>query len=144
MYVPITRKILSSYDVVFDEIFPSVLSYTSQPYSEARTMRPAVTYTPCATSVREQTGDIITFTQFEEGIILTKTRNDAEIGDKSNDGSSMPPLPSKEEKDAMDSGNESYHDLISTEMLEDIRDGSQSHMNINRIEACYKICDDIS
>ena len=32
VYVPITRKIISSYDVVFDEIFSSVLAYTSQPY----------------------------------------------------------------------------------------------------------------
>ena len=48
-------------------------------------MRPAVTYTPCAMSLREQTGDIITFAQFEEGNILTKTRNDAESGDKSDE-----------------------------------------------------------
>ena len=51
----------------------------------------------------------------------------------------MPPLLSEEEMDAMDSGNESYHDHISTEMLEDIRDRSQSHPNVNRIEAYYKI-----
>ena len=48
-------------------------------------MRPAVTYTPCAKSSREQTGDIITPTQFKEGNILTKTFNDAESGDKSDD-----------------------------------------------------------
>ena len=35
-------------------------------------MRPSVTYTPCATYLREQTGDIITFTQFEEGNILSE------------------------------------------------------------------------
>ena len=40
-------------------------------------MRPSVTYTPCDTSSREQTGDIITFTHFEEGNILTKTSNNA-------------------------------------------------------------------
>ena len=55
-------------------------------------MRPSVTYTTCATSSREQTGDIITFTQFEEGNLLSETRNDAENGDKSNDNSIMPPL----------------------------------------------------
>ena len=33
---------------------------------------------------------------------------------------------------AMDSGDESDHDLISTKMLEDIRDGSQSHPNVNQ------------
>ena len=40
--------------------------------------------------------------------------------------------------DAMDSGNESDHNLISTEMLEDIRDRSKSHPNVNSGEACYK------
>ena len=94
-------------------------------------MRAAVTYTPCATSSREKTGDIITFTQFEEGNILTKTRNDAEIGDESDDNSILPPLLREEEMDAMDSDDDSYHDLISTEMLENIRDGSQSHPSVN-------------
>ena len=32
VYLPSTRKIISSYDVVFDEIFSSALSYTSRPY----------------------------------------------------------------------------------------------------------------
>ena len=50
VYVPSTRKIISSYDVVFDEIFSSALSYTSQPYSEAMAMRSALTYTPHGTS----------------------------------------------------------------------------------------------
>ena len=44
-------------------------------------MSPSVTYTPCATSSREQTGDIIMFTQFEEGKIVTKTRKDEESGE---------------------------------------------------------------
>ena len=69
-------------------------------------MRLAVTYTPCALSSREKTVDIITFTQFEEGNILTKTQNYAKSGDKSDDNSIMPPLLSEEEIDAMDSGNE--------------------------------------
>ena len=47
-------------------------------------MRPVVTYTPYATSSKEQTGNVIPFAQFEEGNILNKTRNDAESGDKSN------------------------------------------------------------
>ena len=69
VYVPSTRKIISSYDVVFDEKKSSALEYASQPYSEAMVVRPSVTYTPCATSSREQTGNIITFAQFEEGDI---------------------------------------------------------------------------
>ena len=43
-------------------------------------MRPEVTYTPYATSSKEQTGDVITFAQFEEGNTLTETRNNAESG----------------------------------------------------------------
>ena len=85
VYIPSTRRIIYSYDVVFDEIFSSALSYTSQPCSEAMTMRPAATYKNCATSLRKKTSDIITFAQFEEGSILTKTRNNAESGTESND-----------------------------------------------------------
>ena len=107
----------------------------SQPYSESMVVRPSVTYTPCATYLREKTSDIITFKQFEEGNILTETRNDAEDGDESDDYSIIPPLLSKEEMDVMDSSNESDHDLISIELLEDIIDGIQSHPNVNRIEA---------
>ena len=77
-------------------------------------MCPSVTYTPCATSSREQTRNIITFAQFEEGNILTETYNDVEIND---DHSIMPPLLREEDMDVMDFGDESYHDLISTEML---------------------------
>ena len=64
VYVPSTRKVILSYDVVFDEIFSSALSYMSRPYSKAMAMRPSVTYTPYATSSKEQTGDIITSAQF--------------------------------------------------------------------------------
>ena len=41
----------------------------------------------------------------------------------------------------LDSNENSDYDLISTEMLEDIRDGSQNHTNVNRREAHYKIRD---
>ena len=41
----------------------------------------------------------------------------------------------------VNSGDESYHDLISTEMLEDICDRSQNHLNVNRRESRYKIRD---
>ena len=46
-------------------------------------IRPTVTYTPHATYSKEQTGDVITFTYFEEGNIWTENRNDEESGDKS-------------------------------------------------------------
>ena len=74
---------------MFDESFSSALAYTSQPYSEAMATRPAVTYTPYATSLKEKTGDVITFAQFEEGNILTETRNYAESGDESDNESIM-------------------------------------------------------
>ena len=41
-YVPSTRKIISSYDVVFDEKKSSALAYTSQPYAEVMAMHPDV------------------------------------------------------------------------------------------------------
>ena len=137
MCVPSRRKIISSYDVVFDEKNYSVLEYTSQPYSEAMVMLPAVTYTPYGTSSREKTGDIITFAQFEEGKKLTKTCNDSESGDKSDNESVMM---REQDMDAMNSSDESDHDLISTEILEDIRERSHTHPNVNIREARYKIC----
>ena len=45
--------------------------------------------------------------------------------------------------DTMDSGDELDHEPISTEILEDIRDGSQSHPSVNKREALYKIRDPI-
>ena len=48
---------------------------------------------------------------------------------------------SEQDMDAMNFGDESDHDLISTDMLEDIFDGSQTHPNFNRREARYKIRD---
>ena len=103
-------------------------------------MRPAVTYTPYATSSKEQTGDVITFAQFEEGNILTKTHNDSESGDESDNESIMM---SKQDMNAINYGDESDHDLISTDMLEDIPDRSQTYPNVNRREARYKIRDRI-
>ena len=42
--------------------------------------------------------------------------------------------------DAMDSVDESYHDLIYMEMLKDICGDTQYHPNVNQREARYKIC----
>ena len=138
VYVPITRKIISSYDIVFDESFSSVLAYTSRPYSDEMAMCSVVTYTLYGKYLKEQTGDIITFAQFEMENILTKTRNNAESGDKSDNESIMMV---EQDMDAINYGDESDHDLISTEMLEDIRDGIQTHPNVNRRKARYKIRD---
>ena len=43
----------------------------------------------------------------------------------------------------MSSGDESDDEPMSTKMLEDIQDGSQSHSSVNMLEARYKICDRI-
>ena len=87
--MPSTRKVILSYDVMFDESFFSALSYSSRPYAEAIAMRPAVTYTPYATSSKEQTSDVITFTPFEEGNLLSETPNNTESGDESDSKSIM-------------------------------------------------------
>ena len=49
----------------------------------------------------------------------------------------------EQDTENLDSNEESNHDLISTEMLEDICDGSQTHPNCNRREIRYKIRDRI-
>ena len=43
--------------------------------------------------------------------------------------------------DMMSSGDESDAEPMSTDTLEDICDGNQSHPSVNRRDACYKICD---
>ena len=111
VYVPSTRKIIFLYDVVFDKKKSSALAYTSRPYPKAMLTFPAVMYTPYETSSKEQTGDVITFAQFEEGNIFNETRNDAEIGDESDNKSIMM---SKEDMEDINSGDESDHDLIYT------------------------------
>ena len=50
---------------------------------------------------------------------------------------------SEKDMNTINSGDESDHDLISMEMLEDIHDISQTHPNVNRREEHYKICDRI-
>ena len=72
VHVPITRKIISSYDVVFDEFFSSMLAYTSQKKSKAMAMFLSVSYITSATSSKGKNGNIITFAQFEEGVYYLK------------------------------------------------------------------------
>ena len=40
--------------------------------------------------------------------------------------------------DVMDSGDASYDESMSTDMLEDIRDGIKSHLSLNRRETRYR------
>ena len=72
------------------------------------------------------------------GTYLLNTRNDAESGEKYDNESIMM---SEQDMENLDSNEKSDHDLISTEMLEDIHDGSQTHPNVNKREAHYKIRD---
>ena len=116
VYVHSTRKVILSYDVVFDKSFSSALSYTARPYVEAMAMSPTVTYTPYVMSSKEQTGDVITFTQFEEGNLLSETRNDTESGDKSDSESIMI---SEKDMENLDETEKFDDDLISTETLHD-------------------------
>ena len=50
----------------------------------------------------------------------------------------MSALNNEEEIDVMDSGNESEDETMSTDILEDIPDGSKSHLGLNGREACSK------
>ena len=66
----------------FYEKNSSTLEYMSQPYAEAMSMRPSVSYIPCDKSSKEQTDNIITFTHFEEGVLLSKTFEKTESSNK--------------------------------------------------------------
>ena len=103
-------------------------------------MRPAVTYTPYATSSKEQTGDVITFAHFEEGNLLSENRNDTESGDESDSESIMM---SEKDMENLDETEKFDEGLISTEMLQDICDGNQNHPKINKREAHMAIRDRI-
>ena len=46
-------------------------------------MCPSVSYIPCDTSSKEQTGNIVMFIQFEEGNLWSETRDNEESGDES-------------------------------------------------------------
>ena len=54
IYVPITNKIVSLHDVVFNVTFHSELEYTSRPYSESLATQLEVSYIPYATSSNEK------------------------------------------------------------------------------------------
>ena len=72
---------------------------------------------------------MITLAQFEEGNILTENSNDAEIGDKSDSKSLMMSEQDMENLDVKESFDDNH---ISTKTLHDIRDGSQTHPNIDK------------
>ena len=118
-----------------------MLAYMFQTYAEAMAMQLDVSCIPFATSSRGQTVNIIIFAHVEEGGLLYETCDDTESSNKYDDNSTLPPLISEEEMGAMSSGNEYYAEPMSTNMLEDIRDGGQFHRIINSRDARYKIHD---
>ena len=91
-HVPNKQKIVSLYDIAFDEIVSSHVAYTSQPPSKVMAMLLSVSYIPYATPSKQQTGNIITSVQFEVVNLLSEYRNITEISDKSGDYSTLPPL----------------------------------------------------
>ena len=64
-----------------------------------------MSYTPYVTSSKEQTGDIITFVQFEEGNLLSEYCNDTGKGKKYDDNSTLALLISEGKMNVMSSGN---------------------------------------
>ena len=63
---------------------------------------------------KEQTVNVITFAQFEEGNILTETRNDTESCEESDNKLLMM---NEQDMENLDSNGKSDHDLISMERL---------------------------
>ena len=94
-------------------------------------MQSEVSYIPYATSPHELTVGIITFAQFEEGVLVENERNSEE--DKSilalNDESST--------------DNDSDYGSISMNSLEDIWNRSQIHPELNTRDDILKIRDRI-
>ena len=129
IYVPSTQEIISLYEFLFDGGKSNAFAYTSRPYSEAIEMRTAVSYILYAGYSHEQTGGIITFSQVEQGGILKNEPNFEE--DKS--------IP-----DSIDElfAYDNYDDeSISTNNIDDIRDGSYVHTKNNARDARFKISD---
>ena len=119
VYVPSTCKIVSSHDIISDKIFSSQLSYKSHPYSESLNMQPAISYIPYDTSYHEQTGDIITFAQFE-GVNLVQNE-----GNEEEDEFISASIDQLYTYDDYDDGS------ISMNTPEDIQYGSQVHPEVN-------------
>ena len=107
-------------------------------------MLPEVSYIPYATYSREQTGNIIKFTHFEEGGLLSENRNGTEIRDESDNNSTITPLISAAKMYKMSPVDESDNENVYKLMLEEIFDRIQYQPSLNRREVRYNICDYIN
>ena len=47
----------------------------------------------------------------------------------------------EQDMENLNENEKSDHDLITTEIIEDIHDGNQTHLTVNKREARCKICD---
>ena len=83
------------------------------------------------------------FSLFEQGNLFSGILDDTESGEKSDENQFVPPLISKGDTDAIDSGYDYDDETMSMKMLEDICVSSKSHPSVNRREARYKLCDHI-
>ena len=92
-------------------------------------MEPSVSYIPYATSYHEQTGDIITFAQFEEGDLV---ENEWNLEEEESILTSI---------DKTSEDNDSNDVSISKDNHRDIQDGNHVHMNITERDYILKICD---
>ena len=72
------------------------MACTSQIYAEDMAIRLVVLYITYATSSRGKTCDIITLAQFEEGGLLSETRDNTESSNEYYDDSILTPLISEE------------------------------------------------
>ena len=77
----------------------------SQPYLEETAIQPAMFYKLYTTYSKEKTGDITPFIHFEEGNLLSEPHYVTESGEKSDYGSTLPPLISEAEMAEMSSGD---------------------------------------
>ena len=85
MYALGTRKIISSYDVVSDDIF-LVHWHIHHKHIYKGLLCIQLCHTHLMIHLQEKiTGNIITFTQFEEGKVLSETCDNTESGNKSDD-----------------------------------------------------------
>ena len=80
-------------------------------------IQPEVSYIPYYTSSRKKTGDIITFTQFEEGILISESCNSMESSDEYDKDSTLPPLISEAKMDEISSGDASDAEPMPSDML---------------------------
>jgi hypothetical protein len=65
LYVPSTRQIVISGDVICDETLASTVAETQRPFHDALALRPTASFIPDSYTVLEYTGDLLS--QFEEG-----------------------------------------------------------------------------